>query len=321
MKTTRVKRLLDLLRILQADTYNNPDWLAASCEVSRRTIFRDLEILRGAGVPVKFDSKRNRYYLPADYFLPPANLSPKEALALMVWTGAASPEVDLPLLSAAQRAALKVEAQLPSSTRMQLSALSKVVTVQHCGSVRVADDISDALIAAIEGQRAVQIEYDDLTCDRPVKLKLYPYQVMSRSRLWYVVGRSSLHRKVRVFNLQRIASVDILHEKFRSPPAFSLDAFLGNAWNLVPSDAPDTQVVVRFESLVALNVTSARWHKTQEFKWRTDGRVDFHVTISGLSEIVWWILGFGDQAEVIRPARLRRLVSNIAARMQLKSSV
>ena len=39
-----------------------------------------------------------------------------------------------------------------------------------------------------------------------------------------------------------------------------------------------------------------------------DGRLDFHVTVSGIKEISWWILGYGDQAEVLEPAALRQLI-------------
>jgi hypothetical protein len=39
-----------------------------------------------------------------------------------------------------------------------------------------------------------------------------------------------------------------------------------------------------------------------------DGTLDFHVTVSGLREIAWWIMGYGDQAEVIQPQELRELV-------------
>ena len=39
------------------------------------------------------------------------------------------------------------------------------------------------------------------------------------------------------------------------------------------------------------------------------------MTVSGLDEISWWILGYGDQAEVIKPARLRRIVCQRAKNM------
>jgi proteasome accessory factor B len=36
------------------------------------------------------------------------------------------------------------------------------------------------------------------------------------------------------------------------------------------------------------------------------------VTVDGLGEITWWILGYGDQVEVISPAGLRKSVIGVA---------
>ena len=55
--------------------------------------------------------------------------------------------------------------------------------------------------------------------------------------------------------------------------------------------------------------------KSQWVEFRPDGSLDFHVTVSGLNEISWWVLGYGDQAEVIRPPELRRIVAGHAVRM------
>ena len=66
---------------------------------------------------------------------------------------------------------------------------------------------------------------------------------------------------------------------------------------------------------VARNVAEVVWHKTQRLAHRDDGSLDFHVRVSGLNEISWWILGYGDQAEVLKPARLRQLIAERAGRL------
>ena len=72
---------------------------------------------------------------------------------------------------------------------------------------------------------------------------------------------------------------------------------------------------MRFGRLVADNVAEVAWHKTQRVTRNEDGTIDFHATVSGLNEISWWILGYGEQAEVLRPAKLRELVAAHAIRM------
>jgi len=138
---------------------------------------------------------------------------------------------------------------------------------------------------------------------------LSPYRLLFGRRSWYVIGRSSLHRMIRTFHLGRILKAETLESRFRIPANFSLNRHLGNAWFLIRERAARQNVVVRFQKLVAGNVAEVQWHKTQKLEWREDGSLDFHVSVDGLSEISWWILGYGDQAEVIQPAELRQILS------------
>jgi proteasome accessory factor B len=84
---------------------------------------------------------------------------------------------------------------------------------------------------------------------------------------------------------------------------------------MIPETGRDTRVVVKFGSLVARNVSEVNWHKSQQIEFQPDGSMIFQVTISGLMEIAWWILGYGDQAEVVQPTKLRRLVAQRANNM------
>ena len=84
---------------------------------------------------------------------------------------------------------------------------------------------------------------------------------------------------------------------------------------MIPDAGQDTRVVVRFESMVATNVAEVTWHKTQQLKPQADGSLIFEARVSGLNEIVWWILGYGDQAEVLHPYKLKRLVAQRVKKM------
>jgi predicted DNA-binding transcriptional regulator YafY len=66
---------------------------------------------------------------------------------------------------------------------------------------------------------------------------------------------------------------------------------------------------------VARNVAEINWHKTQRTKLNDDGSLEFQVTVSGLQEISWWIMGYGDQAEVLEPAKLREMIFQRAQKL------
>jgi proteasome accessory factor B len=101
----------------------------------------------------------------------------------------------------------------------------------------------------------------------------------------------------------------LLEETFRAPKNFSVERHLRNAWHLIPEPGPDRHVVVLFDPLVANNVAEVVWHKTQQTHFLPDGSLRFEVKVSGLWEISWWILGYGDQAEVLEPPDLRQMIA------------
>jgi proteasome accessory factor B len=152
-----------------------------------------------------------------------------------------------------------------------------------------AAPIYQQLIDAIARRSSVRIEYDRFSDAARLRTKLSPYRLLSSRRSWYVC----VHRQTPTFNVARIRRLELLEDRFRFPRGFSIERQLRNAWHLIPEPGPDQQVVVRFEKLVARNVAEVSWHKTQRLVWLDDGRLDFHVTVSGINEMSWWILGYG----------------------------
>ncbi len=302
--------------LLQAGKAHNVNSLAKACDVSRRTIFRDLDVLRLAGVPLLFDDDQGVYRIPGTYFLPPTNFTAEEALAVMILCYELGSNNRLPFYEAAQSAALKLESSLPGRVRDRLRDATAAVhiTMQPGNRLEGQLPIYQQLLACIASRRAVRITYDSFSDGGAIRLKLCPYRLLFSRHSWYVIGRSSLHREVRTFNVGRIQNLTLLDESFQMPRAFSIQRYLGNAWHLIP-DGPDQDVVIRFSPLVARNVAEVVWHKTQRLVHREDGSLDFHVRVAGVREISWWILGYGDQAEVLKPARLRQLIAERAGRL------
>lgn len=274
-------------------------------------------MLRQAGVPVAFDGQAGLYRIPGTYFLPPTNFTPEEALAVLVLCRELGRDSRLPFYEAAQTAALKLESSLPGSLREQLREAAAAVQIQLPPTAPQAGQrpFYLQLLGCIARRQAVRIHYDSLSEDVEIITKLSPYRLLFSRHSWYAIGRSSLHREARTFNVTRIRRLEILPDRFEIPRAFNIDRYLGNAWHLIPEPGPDQDVVVRFERLVARNVAEVRWHKTQRCEFLPDGRLDFSVRVSGLQEISWWILGYGDQAEVLMPEALRAIVGERALRL------
>jgi proteasome accessory factor B len=307
MKVGKVVRLLELIAQLQSGRGSNAAALAAKLGVAQRTIFRDIDTLREAGVPLVYDDAEQRYRIPSNYYLPATNFTPHEALALLILCHQLGDKTGLPFQASAGQAALKLESNLPPRLRTLVKEVADSVRIRLPQSSRGDghESVYRQLLDAVAARRAVRIRYRSLTEWSEITTKLSPYQLLFSRRSWYAIGRSSLHREVRTFNLLRISRLELLDETFKVPARFTMERYLRNAWHLIPEPGPDSRVVVRFEKMVAHNVAEVLWHKTQELRWLPDGRLEFAVTVSGLKEIGWWILGYGDQAEVLEPPELR----------------
>ncbi len=268
-------------------------------------------------MPLEFDHKTQRFLMPGAPYLPPTEFTAEETLSLLVLAAEMGRNDNLPFYNAAYTAALKLEANLPAPLRQELGQLTRAIKIRlpQIGRLEDKADVYQSLVKAIKTRRVVRIEYNSYTEWEQISTKLRPYHLLFSRRSWYVIGRSSLHREVRMFNVTRIASLKQLAERYAIPRNFDLDQYLGNAWHLIPGAGRDSHVVVRFQPLVAGNVAEVIWHKSQRTKLLPDGSLEFRATVSGLNEIAWWILGYGDQAEVLQPARLRRIIAQRAQKM------
>ena len=273
--------------------------------------------MRQAGVPVRYDELHERHRIQGNYFLPPTNFTPEEALALIVLASDLGEESQLPFFRPARSAALKLESALPERLRRQLQASGGAIKIrlEPTNPLSGQESIYEQLVAALAERQSIRILYFSPASGEEVSTQLHPYHLLFSRRSWYVIGRSSLYREVRTFNIGRIRTLELLDDHYQIPRGFSLNRYLRNAWHLIAEPGPDSHVTIRFSKLVAHNVAEVGWHKTQRLQFNPDGTLDFHVTVSGLNEISWWILGYGDQAEVLKPAKLRKLIADRARQM------
>ena len=249
--------------------------------------------------------------------MPPTNFTAAEALSVIALASQMGADTGLPFYGPARQAALKLESSLPAALREELGTRTRSIQIEvgPINPLPGKDEFFQQLVDAIASQHVLRMKYGSLTEWETISTKLRPYQLLFSRRSWYVIGRSSMHNEVRTFNVGRIESLKPLKEKYSIPRNFSLEKYLGNAWSMIPEDGPDQTVVIRFRPQVAQNVAEVVWHKTQQFEFAEDGSLEYRVSVSGLNEIAWWILGYGDQAEVLEPAKLRTLVANRVKQM------
>jgi predicted DNA-binding transcriptional regulator YafY len=313
----KIRRLLQILEYLQSGRRYHTGELSEFVGVSKRTIFRDLKVLQESGVQLLYDEAEQGYWIPPSTFLPPTDLTVNETLSLLLLgEKLGSSGVGLPFHAAARDAAMKLLANLPPMLRSHLSDLSDhlQITLEPKHQFTDAQENYQLVLEAIKNRRKIRLKYDSLAENARISTLVSPYQVLFQNRSWYAIGRSSLHKDVRTFHVGRILEATLTDDAYEIPPRFTLKKYFGNAWRMIREE-PEVDVVVRFKPLVARNISEVLWHASQRLVWNEDGSVNFHVRVAGIREISWWILGYGEQAEVLAPQSLRELILSHIDRM------
>lgn len=306
----RIGRLLKLITLLQSGRRLLADDLAAEIRTSRRTLFRDLDLLKQVGIPVKYDAATHAYQIEQSFFLPPVNLTLAETLGLMILAHKQARAAQVPRPDAAATAMMKIESTLPRDIQEYCgSALAAVAyrpapTTDTSQLGRTLDRIWQGAYA----HEKVQITYDSFYEGKYIELVLRPYRLSFISRAWYVIGFSELHGEVRTFKLDRVVLAIPTGQPFEPDPDFDLGRYFGNAWQMIRGDR-EYDVRVRFTPKVAGNVEEVLWHPTQQVQRQDDGSLVFEAKVDGLREIVWWVLGYGKEAVVETPDELREMVA------------
>lgn len=314
----RLYRLFQIVEFLQSGESCNSTSLAVRLGGSRRTIFRDIDALKNAGVNIQFDDKRQAFLLLDKISVPASEFTTQEALSLLVLCRQLGQSGrGVPFYEHARSAANKLQKSLPKHLRRMLSPLidSIEVHLDSHNSLDGSEEIYEIVTTAVGERKKVRLKYGSLFEQENITTLVSPYRLMFLKRSWYVVGRSSIHRAVRTFNVGRILKAELVDSKYTVPARFSLDRYLRNAWQLIREPGKSHKVEIRFTKKVASNVAEIRWHKTQSIKKNRDGSITFKADVDGLGEIIWWILGYGSSAEVIKPAKLRSMVREHAELM------
>lgn len=317
----RASRLLSILLLLQTRGRMTAQALAGELEVSVRTIYRDVEALHEAGVPLYGDAGRAGGYQLLDGYRTRLNgLNHHEAEAMFL---AALPKAaaELGLGTVMATAQLKVKAALPPELADSASRLQQRFYLDAPGWYHDGDQSPHlaAVADAVWNQRRVHVRYRRWAEPTDIARTLDPYGIVLKSGRWYVVARAQ--GRVSTYRVNQILEIRPSGEAFERPEAFSLPEF----WRahitefrkrLIQGDAVirlSPRGRLRLEHLMPAGVVDA-----VEATGREDGeRVGWlraTVPIESVSHAETEFLKFGADVEVLRPAELRdRLADTVSA--------
>jgi predicted DNA-binding transcriptional regulator YafY len=221
----RADRLLSIVLLLQVNRRMTARELADRLEVCERTIYRDLDALSAAGVPVMTDrGPGGGVALRPGYRSDLTGITPAEARALFP-SGVLEPLTDLGLGGDVASVRRKLMAALPAGTRVEAERAAQRLHLDPGPWWRVADEPGwlPVLVQAVWGARRLHLHYTRADSEEATWRLVEPLGLVAKAGTWYLVAhRDGLPR---IYRVSRVQEARLDEATFERPVSFDLAAF------------------------------------------------------------------------------------------------
>ncbi|MBK8901123.1 MAG: WYL domain-containing protein [Anaerolineaceae bacterium] len=323
----RADRLLSLLMLLQSRGQMTAEALARRLEVSERTIYRDIDALSAAGIPIYGESgPTGGFALLNSYRTNLTGLTEGEVRALFMLSIPA-PLEELGVSQELRSALLKLSAALPDSHRRNEA---KVRQRFHLDSAwwRQGEEQMPHLPTihhALWQDRQLHLVYRS-PVGMPIKRRVAPYGLVAKAGVWYLVcarqQAGARSQAVRVHRVSDLLEVQIAEETFDHPLDFDLPAFW-QAWcleyeSLLTGFTATVRVAPEFVPELPRRFGSQIHHKIAQAGPPDEaGWITLELSFQSFEDARDRLLSFGRGAEVVEPYALHRSILDYAEQIIL----
>ena len=295
--------------------------LARELEVSVRTVYRDLEALSAAGVPVWAErGPGGGLQLVDGYRTRLTGLSTDEAEALFL-SGLPGPAAQLGLGTVLAAAQLKVLAALPPELRGRAARVRERFQLDAPGWFRAQDQLPclATVAQAVWEDRRLRVRYR--RPEEVVSRLLDPLGLVLKAGIWYLVARRE--GELRTYRVSRVAEAELTDERLERPPDFDLGRYWEASTTAFEEGLAQLDVTLRVavEALddlaYAVGAATLRTALAAEPAPDEAGWLTLQVRLRTIEESHDDLLRLGARVEVLEPLELRgRLAATTAAMAQ-----
>lgn len=308
----QASRLLSILMLLQLRGRVSAVALAEEFEVSVRTIYRDIDQLSAAGIPVYGERGRSGgFQLTGNYRTQLTGMTPAQADALML-AGAGQAAEALGFGGELAEARLKLLASLPpdAAARADRTASRFHLDTENWYATDAAARWLSPLAEAVWQERRIEMDYRSWKA--AVSRRLDPLGLVLKAGTWYLVARES--RAIRTYRVTNIDALRVTQSGFRRPATFNLARYWAKS-----AKAFEASLVTEMAD-VALSPLGLTWLRDVNPRaavafeagagahtragWQ---RARIPLEASRFARLQW--LALGTEAEVLAPQALRRQIA------------
>ncbi len=308
-KYSQAARLHDVIRILEQRYGATVAELVEECQVTRRTVYRDLGAIEEAGYPLVKeiqDSGEVIYRFVAGYKnLPPITFSLEELMTLYLCRGQLDFLQGTPFQDDLDAVFTRLRSGLPARSVAHLERIAETGSskIQGYRDYTAKRDILYNLRQALLKQQQCRIRY--APARREASDYLFdPYSLLFYNSSLYLGGYAHNRKALRLFLVDRIEALEVRTERFEVPDDYSPSQLTGSAFGLI-DEGPERQLDLVFAAPVAHLIRERVWHPEQSLEDREDGSVRLQFSAAGDTEILSWLSSLIPHVQVLGPQELR----------------
>lgn len=292
-------RLFKILYYLLDREHATAPELAAEFEVSPRTIYRDVEALSSAGIPIYTEPGRNGgIYLLQDFILDRAVLSENEKQEVLT----ALQSISATGYIGGKEMLTKLSALFHINTRNWLE-----VDFSRWGKCACDNSKFDILKTAVIQCKEIKIVYENTNSERSTRI-IQPLKISYKSKEWYLKAFCKEKQDFRIFKLNRILGLKLLENTFVPRPYPE---------EKNSDQQPYHQIALLFSKEIAYRVYD-EFDET-EIECQKNGDLVVHAEMPVDPWLIGYLLSFGTQVEIIEPKYLKNVLAAQAQEIYKKN--
>ncbi|ELK47702.1 YafY family protein [Halobacillus sp. BAB-2008] len=299
----RAERLIKILLLLQHGKIVSAREISKELEVSERTIYRDMEALSAAGIPIYSERGQAGGWRLVDNWKQKLSwLKEKEMLTLFL-PHAEKIINDLGIGPSSKDTTEKLLLSLPEEIKQSAEKLWERVHVDMGTWRNTKIEINPAMKVmkeAVMNNKKVKIFYQKANLETK-EYVIKPLGLVAKSSNWYVVSMNS-HDEFRNYKITRITECDLMDEQFNRPCDFKLFEHWEEAKKQFVQSLPEFHVKVAVSSFALERIKfTGRFVQAGAEKVRDHYWTELELTFNTEEEAVNFIVGFGNQVKVLSP--------------------
>ncbi len=299
----RLIRLLRIINVVQASPGIMARELAKHCETSERNIYRDLELISSANIPITNEGHGKGYKFIGKFKQYPLNWDEDELNAFTVLPALLAEEYHTKSFVLAYEKVMATHIAEHVERKSLLSDLAKIFQSGHGSPSLHENSILPSIIDGVLTNRTIEAVYHTQSRDTTTNRKIDPYFLIPRKNRLYIIGYCHKSNEIRTFRLSRFQSVDVLSKQFTRDD-INLEKYLQYTWSIIRGDER-IDFKVKFSKEVARYIKEEEYNVIPRITSHQDGSILFEVTVNDDREFLKWVMQYGPEAEIIEPQKYR----------------